>query len=182
MHPSVIPRTCANLIQLALSLILVVLSLHLIHLAIGHILNSFQVVDAVDEIFNAIWLITVAIAVFDLAGIIFEEISWEGTKKDLREFRWQFTKFLIVIVTALLIESLVVFFRIAKKDVTLLIYPALAILAVCLLIISLAYYIRQSSTADRCEAVDVVLLLKTRYAKGEITTEEFQEKMRLLKQ
>lgn len=181
MHPSVIPRTCANLIQLTLSLILVVLSLHLIHLAIGHILFSFQADEAVDEIFNAIWLITVALAVFDLAGIIFEEISWQGTRKDLREFRWQFTKFLIVIITALLIESLVVFFRIAKKDVTLLIYPALAILAVCMLIMALGYYIRQSNSADKCEAVDVILLLETRYAKGEIGTEEFQEKMRLLK-
>jgi hypothetical protein len=71
--------------------------------------------NAVDVIFNAIWLITVAIVVFDLGVIIFDEIIWEGRKKSLSEFKRQFNKFLIVIITALLIETLVVFFRVAKK-------------------------------------------------------------------
>jgi hypothetical protein len=89
----IIPRVIANLIQLVFSIILVILSLHLIHLAIVHILNSFNIETAVEEIFSGIWLITVALAVFDLAGIIFDEISWGGSKKELKEFQWQFTKF-----------------------------------------------------------------------------------------
>jgi len=177
-----VPRVIANLIQLVLSIILVVLALHLIHLAIGHVLHSFQVEEAVEEILNAIWLITVALAVFDLGGILFDEIAWGGTRKELKEFKWQFTKFLIVIITALLLESLVVFFRVAKKDVSLMIYPALAIFAVCILIISLGFYMKTSNSSDKDEMKDVLGILKLKYAKGEIDKTEFSEKIEILNQ
>lgn len=180
MKVFVVPRIIANIIQLILSIILVVLALHLIHLALGYILNSFRVEDAVDEIFSAIWLITVALAVFDLAGIIFDEITWSGSKKELKEFKWQFTKFLIVIITALSIETLVVFFRVAKKDVTLLLYPALSIAAVCFLIISLGYYVRQNNISEAVGGEDSLHILKMRLARGEIDKEEFREKAKLL--
>ena len=175
-----VPRMIANLIQLAFSIILVVLALHLVHLAIGHILYSFQVEAAVEEIFSAIWLITVALAVFDLGGIIFDEITWGGTKKELKEFKWQFTKFLIVIITALLLESLVVFFQVAKKDVSLMLYPALSLLAVCLLIVSLALYIKLTRSSPQDEMEDVIRELKLKYARGEIDTAEFREKLDIL--
>lgn len=176
-----VPRVIANLIQLVFSIVLVILSLHLIHLGIGHILNSFLAQEPVEEIFSAIWLITVALAVFDLGGIIFDEIGWGGSKKEVKEFKWQFTKFLIVIITALLLESLVVFFRVAKKDVTLLTYPALSLFAVCLLIISLALYIRFTGSSSNGEGGNSLEILRLRYAKGEIDRAEFLEKMTLLK-
>lgn len=176
-----VPRIIANLIQLVLSLILVVLSLHLIHLAIGHIFASFHVEEPVEEIFNSIWLITVALAVFDLAGIIYDEISWGATRKELKEFKWQFTKFLIVIITALSIETLVVFFRVAKHDVTLLIYPALAILAICLLVGALSVYIKTSVSSSHKELDDPVRIVTLQYAKGEIDTTEFKDKIKQLK-
>lgn len=177
-----VPRVIANLIQVVFAVILVTLSLHLIHLALGHILHSFQAEEAVEDIFSAIWLITVALAVFDLGGIIFDEIAWRSTKKELKEFKWQFIKFLIVIITALLLESLVVFFRVAKKDVTLLMYPALSLLAVCLLILSLALYIKYTSSSQDEAKEDAKETLKLRYVKGEIDKTEFLEKMGILRE
>ena len=177
-----VPRIIANVIQLVFSILLAVLSLHLIHLALGYILNSFQVESPVDEIFNALWLLTVALAVFDLAGIIFDEITWRDAQKELREFKWQFTKFLIVIITALLIETLVVFFRVAKKDVTQLIYPALAIGAVCLLIVALAFYIKHGIPECDKESDDALYTLQKKYVRGEIDKEIFNEKMEALSQ
>jgi len=176
-----IPRIIANVVQLTFSIILVILSLHLIHLAIGHILHSFEVEEVVEQIFSAIWLITVALAVFDLAGIIFDEIVWGGTKKELKEFQWQFIKFLIVIINALLLESLVVFFRVEKKDVTMLMYPALSLLSVCILIVSLAFYIKSNRSANNDEEENRIEILKTRYAKGEIGKAEFLETKELIK-
>jgi hypothetical protein len=133
---------------------------------VGHILHSFRVQESVEEILSAIWLITVALAAFDLGGIIFDEISWSGTKKELQEFKWQFTKFLIVIITALLFESFVVFFRVAKKDVTLLVYPSISLLSVCLLIVSLAFYMRLNRSFNQDEVKDALRELKLQYAKG----------------
>jgi uncharacterized membrane protein len=172
-----ISRVISNLVHLALSIILIVLSIHLIHLAVGHILNSFRIEDAVDEIFNALWLVTVALAVFDLAIILFDEIVWTGSRKYLKEFKWEFTKFLIVIITALLIETLVVFFRVAKKDVSLLIHPGMAIFAVCLLILALAFYMKASNASGREEPEDPFHILKLKYARGEIDKDEFRGKM-----
>ena len=177
---TVISRVIANFFHLVFAVLLIALSVHLSHLAIGHILESFQAENAVDSIFNAIWLITVAIVVFDLGIIIFDEIIWEGRKKSLSEFKREFNKFLIVIITALLIETLVVFFRVAKKDVILLSYPALSILAVCALILSLAVYMRFS--VDKTdEQEDPVQILKIKYAKGEINSQDFEEKMQLIR-
>jgi len=181
MKLATIPRIIANVVQLVFSIILVILSLHLIHLAIGHILNSFKVEEVVEEIFRAIWLITVALAVFDLGGIIFDEIVWGGSKKELKEFQWQFIKFLIVIINALLLESLVVFFRVEKRDVTLLMYPALSLLSVCLLIVSLAFYIKSNRSSNNDEGEKTLEILKMRYAKGEIDKAEFLEKLELIK-
>lgn len=179
MKMTVISRVIANFFHLIFAVLLIALSVHLIHLAFGHILESFQVENAVDSIFSAIWLITVAIVVFDLGIIIFDEIIWEGRKKSLSEFKREFNKFLIVIITALLIETLVVFFRVAKQDVTLLSYPALSIFAICALILSLAAYMRFSvDKADDQE--DPVQTLKIKYAKGEINREDFEEKMQLI--
>jgi len=176
MKMTVISQAIANFFHLIFAVLLVALSVHLIHLAIGHILESFQVDNAVDAIFNAIWLITVAIVVFDLGIIIFDEIIWEGRKKSLSEFKREFNKFLIVIITALLIESLVVFFRVAKKDIVLLSYPALSILAVCALILSLAVYMRFS--VDKTdEREDPLQILRIKYAKGEISRRDFKERI-----
>lgn len=173
-------RISANIIQLLFSFILVILSLHLIHLAIGHIINSFNADEVVVEVFSAIWLITVALAVFDLAGIIFEEISWDGSKKEVKEFQLQFVKFLIVIINALLLESMVVFFKVAKKDVSFLMYPALSLFSVCILIVSLAIYIKFNRSENERKNENAFEILKNRYARGEINNDEFQEKMEFI--
>lgn len=172
MRMSLVSRLVANLLHLVFAVLLVTLSIHLVHLAIGHILESFHGESPVDSIFNAIWLTTVALAVFDLGIIIFDEIIWEGSRKKVREFKREFTKFLIVIITALSVESLVVFFRVAKKDVTLLGYPVLAIFAVCVLVLALAAYMRFN--VDKTgEQEDPVQILKVRYARGELNREDF---------
>jgi uncharacterized membrane protein len=176
-----VSRIISNVIHLVLSIILAFLSIHLIHYAVGHILNSFRVENPVDEIFSAIWLVTVAFAVFDLAIIIFDHIVWTGKRKKLMEFKSSLIKFLIVIITALSIESLVIFFRISKKDVTLLVYPAIAVISICLLVISLAVYIRVGRDQTETDLADPLQMLKIMYAKGEIDKTEFENKMECLR-
>lgn len=87
MKMTAISRVIANFLNLLFAVFLISLSIHLIHLAIGHIPESFQVESAVDSIFNAILLIPLAIVVFGLDIIIFAGIIWEGKKKIFRAFK-----------------------------------------------------------------------------------------------
>jgi uncharacterized membrane protein len=168
-----------NIIHLILAILFGVLALHLLHFAVGNLLNSFKdIEEPVSEILNAIWLATVALAVLDLAIIIYDEVSWRGKERDLEEFKRAFAKFLIVVITALAIESLVIFFKVARKEITLLIYPAFALLAICALIAVLAYYAKVSHEC-RPEAAgdDALQILRIRYARGEIDLAEFKSRI-----
>jgi len=169
-------RLVPNIIHLMLAFLFGVLALHLLHFAVGHIINSFKdIEEPVSEILNAIWLSTVALAVLDLAIIIYDEISWRGKERDLEEFKRAFVKFLIVIITALAIESLVIFFNVARKEVTLLMYPALALLAICALIAVMAYYAKVSHQCrPDIAGNDAFNILRVRYARGEIDLAEFR--------
>jgi uncharacterized membrane protein len=169
-------RLVPNIIHLMLAVLFGVLALHLLHFAVGHIINSFRAIEEpVSEILDAVWLATVALAVLDLAVIIYDEISWRGKERDLEEFKRAFVKFLIVIITALAIESLVIFFKVARKEVTLLIYPALSLLAICALIAVMGYYAKVSHECHPDDAGnDALHILRMRYARGEIGLDEFR--------
>jgi len=112
----------------------------------------WEVVDAlierrsyIDPSLDAIGLIVVSMAVFDIAKYLYEEqIVHEAELKSAREARETLTKFLIIIIIAVTLEALVFIFRVGSTDVTQLLFPTGLLLAAVALVVGLGWYQRLS--------------------------------------
>lgn len=100
-------------------------------------------------ILDAIGLIIIAIAIFDVGKYILEEEV--SRNKELRrpdEARKTLTKFVVIIFIAMSLETLVYTFIAGKQDIKLLIYPSFLLIATILLMIGLGIYQRLSISVE----------------------------------
>jgi hypothetical protein len=124
-------------------------------LLIGYAL--WEVFDAIvdrrsyiDPSLDAIGLIVVSLAVFDIAKYLYEEQVIHDTElRSAREARETLTKFLIIIVIAVTLEALVFIFRTGTNKITELIYPTGLLLAAVVLVVGLGWYQKLSSGVER---------------------------------
>jgi hypothetical protein len=94
-----------------------------------------------EVIFKSIIALTLGLAIFDLAKTILEhEIFFRNIIRDEHDSNEILSKFLISIIIALSIESLMVVFKIALSDYTGMIHAFYLILGVSLLIYTLGKY------------------------------------------
>lgn len=112
--------------------------------------SFFEFVDAVlfksglsiESIFKPVIALTLGLAIFDLAKTILEqEVVFKSYAKNSRIEYKVLSKFIITIIIALLIESLMVVFKIALDDYSQMINAIYLIGGVSLLIISLGVFI-----------------------------------------
>ncbi len=111
--------------------------------AVDFVINFlFKLKFDLDTIFKPIVALTLGLAIFDLAKTILEqEVFFKSySKKRAMEIK-VLTKFLISIIIALSIESLMVVFKIAIDDFTNMVNALYLITGVSLIIISLAVFI-----------------------------------------
>lgn len=115
--------------------------------------SFFEFVDAVifksglsiESIFKPVIALTLGLAIFDLAKTILEqEVVFKSYSKNSRIEYKVLSKFIITIIIALLIESLMVVFKIALDDYSQMINAVYLIGGVSLLIISLGLFISLS--------------------------------------
>ena len=135
-----------SLISISLGLI----SLTMIVVAICNIWSSFHEKHMlVKALLDAVGLIVIGMAVFDVSKFLLEEEVIKShhaiTPSTQRE---TLSKFIIIISIAVSLEALVFIFDAGKKDITLLIYPTLLLIAAVLMILSLGVY-RKLSQDDR---------------------------------
>ncbi len=98
---------------------------------------------AIDEMFKATILLTLSLAIFDLAKtLIEEEILGQHKERDVAGPHKTMVKFLGSIIIALSIEALMLVFKFAITDPQMLLYAMYIIGGVALLIVSLAVYIK----------------------------------------
>jgi hypothetical protein len=124
-------------------------------LLIGYAL--WEVADAIvdrrsyiDPSLDAIGLIVVSVAVFDIAKYLYEEqIVHETELRSAREARETLTKFLIIIVIAVTLEALVFVFRTGTNKITELFYPTGLLLASVVLVVGLGWYQSLSHQVER---------------------------------
>ena len=84
----------------------------------------------VTALLDAIGLIVIGMAVFDVSKFLLEEEVFESAGVNTRmEERGTWLKFLAIITIAILLEALVSIFDAAKKDISLLVYPTFLLLA-----------------------------------------------------
>lgn len=98
---------------------------------------------------DAIGLVIVAVAVFDVAKYLVEENVLR--RQELRapgEARAQLTKFLSIIIVAIALETLVFTFGAGRTDMTLLLYPSLLFIGVILAPIALGLFQWMSREAE----------------------------------
>jgi hypothetical protein len=138
--------TMFSLISISLGLI----SLTMIVVAICNIWSSFHERHMlVKALLDAVGLIVIGMAVFDVSKFLLEEEvikSHHAITPSTQ--RATLSKFIIIISIAVSLEALVFIFDAGKKDITLLIYPTLLLIAAVLMILSLGVY-RKLSQDDR---------------------------------
>lgn len=131
-------RYAYGLISLSLGLI----SLTMISVAIwGIAVSVHEKTLLVTALLDAIGLIVIGMAVFDVSKFLLEEEvlkSHEATTPAKQ--RATLLKFLVIISIAVSLEALVFIFDAGKKDISTLIYPTFLLIAAVLLVISLGVY------------------------------------------
>lgn len=133
------------------SLSLLGISLAMFFYALWEVYTAVQAGEGIiDNMLNAIGLVVVAIAGFDVSKYLMEEeVLHDRELRSAREARQTLTKFLVIIIIAVSLEALVFVFRAGSKTVADLLYPTLLIAASALLVISLGVYQRLSTEAER---------------------------------
>lgn len=101
----------------------------------------------VTALLDAIGLIVIGMAVFDVSKFLLEEevFSSSGTKSPEKQ-RGTLLKFLVIIAIAVSLEALVFVFDAGKKDIAMLIYPTFLLIAAVLVVVGLGVY--QKLTRD----------------------------------
>lgn len=95
----------------------------------------------IKALLNAIGLIVIAMAVFDVAKFLLEEEVLNSSRgKSLTEQRETLLKFLVIIAIALSLEGLVFVFDAGKKNISDLIYPTFLLISVVLVVVGLGVY------------------------------------------
>ena len=134
------------------SLLLLLLALGLVGVGLAELAGAFNgsVAAAGGAILDTLGYVIVAIAVFDVAKYLFEdEVTRGNEKRSAAEARRSLTKFLSTIVIALFLEGLVLVFKTAREDVTLLGYPTALLVASVLVLVGLGAYQRFSASVEQ---------------------------------
>ena len=137
-----ITEQISRAVYVFISLALGIISLAMIIYAIFDIWTSLHDKTLlVTALLDAIGLIVIGMAVFDVSKFLLEEevLDVHLTKTNITQ-RATLIKFLIIIIVAILLEALVYLFAAAKKDISLLVYPTFLILAAVLFVIGLGVY------------------------------------------
>jgi hypothetical protein len=127
-----------------ISAVMIVLALFTIGYSLYEFFNSIFVKPnlSIESIFKPVIALTLGLAIFDLAKTIMEqEVIFKNYSKNSKIEYKVLTKFSITIIIALLIESLMVVFKIAIDDYSQMINAVYLIFGVSLLIVSLGTFI-----------------------------------------
>jgi hypothetical protein len=101
------------------------------------------------SILNSVSYIIISLAIFDISrSIVEEELIHERVFTSISEARKTLTKFIVVIVIAISLESLILIILASKEKMENLIYPCLLMLTSSITIICLSVYQKNSVTAE----------------------------------
>lgn len=95
----------------------------------------------IESLLDAIGLIVISIAVFDVSKYLLEEEILRGRRlRSLRDARQTLTKFFVIITIAVTLEALVFVFGAGREDKSMLLYPTLLLMVSVLLVVGLAVF------------------------------------------
>lgn len=113
-------------------------------------------VDKLDDLFTTIGLVAVAVVVLDLAVTIYREmVTSEGEKRHPSRVRGSLTRFIVMVVIAVLIKDLIMLFRFSEADkIHLIPYALLTFAGALLLILGLGFYLRMTIPIEKLTGRD----------------------------
>ncbi len=126
--------------------------------ALGMIFTSgFQIYQSLktghsllDSMLDGVSLLVISIAVLDVGKYFFEEEVYRSRElRTAKEARRTLTKFLVIILIAILLEILVYIFESGTEHMAMLLYPAILLFAASFLVIALGIYQRLSIFTEK---------------------------------
>ncbi|WP_211239098.1 hypothetical protein [Hydrogenovibrio kuenenii] len=126
-----------------ISLSLGVISITMMVVALWDIWISVHEKDLlVKALLDAIGLIVIGMAVFDVSRFLLEEEVFRNSTggKSPAKQRQTLLKFLVIIAIAVTLEALVFIFDAGKKDIVNLVYPTFLLIAGVLVVVGLGVY------------------------------------------
>lgn len=135
---------------MVVSSLMIVLALFTIFYSLYDFISSFiNHHISIEHIFKPIVALTLGLAIFDLAKTLLEqEVLFKSYSKNEKSEYKVLTKFMITIIIALLIESLLVVFKIAINDYSQMINALYLIIGVGVIITSLSVFIYLTKKID----------------------------------
>ena len=92
-------------------------------------------------VLNEVGLLVFSVAVIDIGKyLLLEEVLTENKKDPHVKASQTLPKFVIIIVSALSLEGLVLTIKIAKSDITQIIYPSILLVVAALFIIAISFF------------------------------------------
>ena len=102
------------------------------------------------RLLSAVGYVVIAVAVFDVAKYLLEEeVIRERELRQVGEVRRSLTRFTSTILIAVLLEAIVLIFKMAEDDVALMIYPTILLLAGVAMLVGLGIFQRMAVSAER---------------------------------
>lgn len=143
ISPSVVEHTFINFSKIiyaffALALFLVVVMLF--GLAIKSLFKEFSAIN-IGEMFETTIILTLALAIFDLVKVLFDEEVLGKAQKEKTSVSKIVTRFIGSIIIALAIEALMLVFKFAITDPSQIIYAIYLIGGVAVLLVALSTYL-----------------------------------------
>lgn len=141
--------------HLVISALFVVCAAILVWFALSnlwHLVASSSELSPVQEVLNAIALLTIAVATLELAQtIIEEEVQREAHMAAPTRVRRFLSRFMVVLVVALSIETLVAVFEFSRSDATKLPYAAAIGITAAALLAAWGVFIKLNRAAEELE-------------------------------
>jgi Ni,Fe-hydrogenase I cytochrome b subunit len=111
------------------------------------VLRSGEMIN--QRLLSAVGYVVIAVAVFDVAKYLLEEeVIRERELRQVGEVRRSLTRFTSTILIAVLLEAIVLIFKMAEDDVTLMIYPTILLLAGVAMLVGLGVFQRMAVSAE----------------------------------
>lgn len=107
--------------------------------------SNFTIYKLLDDVA----LLIFSVAVIDVSKYLMIEEVIKKHDRSPKEARRAFTKFVVIIVTALSLEGLVITIETVKTDITKLIYPILIFITATILIVGLGLYQKFNADAEK---------------------------------
>lgn len=146
-------NTIFSAVHLFAALSLVALSLIIMGWSAYDVISNIRTeADFIPLLLHYVSAIIIAAAIIDVAQYMMEEeVFLNKELRDPEEARKTITKIIVIITIAVSIEGLVFIFKAGMNDLTLLLYPALLIVAAAILIVALGVYQKLSSAIEKVE-------------------------------